>query len=82
MRPLTPPWSLTYAKYAASAAGIVLYSDATPVSGNVPPIVIDEDVMPGSALCAPNAAVTATAAMTMTPANTASTLPFMPIRPS
>ena len=29
-RPLTPPWSLTYAKYALSAAGIVLYSDATP----------------------------------------------------
>ena len=67
-RPLTPPWSFTYAKYAPSAAGIVLYSDATPVSGNVPPILIDVYVIPGSAWCAPTAALTAMPRNTATPA--------------
>ena len=36
----TPPCALTYAYHACSAAGIVLYSAAGPVYGNVPPIRI------------------------------------------
>src|SRR5262245_41598881 len=81
LRLLTPPWSLTYAKYALSAAGIVLYSEATPVGGNVPPRSIEVDVMPGSARCAPEAAEAATAAISASPTRTATSLPFLPINP-
>ncbi len=38
-----------YEKYAFIACGIGAYDDAGPVSGNVPPILIDFAVMPGSA---------------------------------
>src|SRR5438270_11148954 len=80
-RPLTPPCALTYAKYAPSAAGIVLYSDATPVSGNVPPILIVVDVTPGSARCAPDAAVAATDTTNATAATATRLLSFALLRP-
>jgi hypothetical protein len=81
-RPLIPPLSLMYWKYAFSAVGMILYVDAKPVSGNVPPILIVVALMPGSACRAPDAPVTNTAARTAIPASTAGTLPFLPIRPS
>ena len=38
-----------YEKYAFIDCGIGAYDDAGPVSGKVPPILIELDVMPGSA---------------------------------
>src|SRR5215211_4176771 len=46
--PSDPFRELMYAKYAFIAAGIVAYTDARPVSGNVPPMLMVRAVMPAS----------------------------------
>src|SRR5919202_6234309 len=47
--PSGPLRLLMYLKYASMPRGIGAYSDAGPLSGNVPPIVIDVLVTPGVA---------------------------------
>src|SRR5512133_1146666 len=47
--PSGPLRLLTQLKYASIPRGIGAYSDAGPLSGNVPPIVIDVFVTPGVA---------------------------------
>jgi hypothetical protein len=58
-----------YAKYAFMPSGIGAYVAAGPVSGNVPPIVMDLDVTPGVCAAPPNApgTVSASAATRPTP---------------
>ncbi len=48
MRPFTPPWSLTQAKYAAAPGPTTPNAAAGPVSGTVPPISTDVGVTPGA----------------------------------
>ena len=45
-RPLTPPSSLTFLKYAAMVLPIVPYADALPLYGLVLPILISVGVTP------------------------------------
>jgi hypothetical protein len=72
-------------KYVAIPRGIGAYSDAGPVIGKVPPIVIEVLVTPGVApaeldvLVAPSAvdAVTAVASATAMPTNSDFFIPFL-----
>src|SRR5215211_940110 len=46
-RPYTPPWALTYLKYAFAPGPTVPNADALPLRGTVPPIRICFEVTPG-----------------------------------
>src|SRR5919201_6937877 len=54
-RPWTPPWALTYLKYAFALGPTTPNDDAWPLSGTVPPITICFDVTPGVPLETPPA---------------------------
>src|SRR5919201_619786 len=53
LRPWTPPWALTYLKYAFALAPTTPNDEALPLSGTVPPITICFDVTPGVPLETP-----------------------------
>ncbi len=60
-RPNTPPFALTWSKYAFAPCATTAYADSGPEIGAVPPITISSDETPGSAASAPGTATTAAA---------------------
>src|SRR5215831_8400516 len=56
LRPLTPPLSLTFLKYAASTLPIVAYAEAGPLYGIVWPILISLLPCPSALAAAPGLA--------------------------